>query len=71
MRLNNPNAFVGHKGDAVSPSSIFLKHNDLHIEIVIDRSHPIGATDPSGMCDVVLESALLLQLWTLKIPLPQ
>ena len=56
--LSDPRAFAGHKGDAVSPSSIFLKHNDLHIEIVIDRSHPIGATDPSGMCDVVLESAL-------------
>ncbi len=55
--LSDPRAFAGHKGDAVSPSSIFLKHNDLHIEIVIDRSHPIGATDPSGMCDVVLESA--------------
>ncbi len=38
--LNDPSAFVGHKGDAVSPSSIFLKHNDLHIEIVFDRSHP-------------------------------
>ena len=56
--LSDPRAFVGHKGDSVSPSSIFLKHNDLHIEIVIDRSHPIGASDPSGMCDVVLESAL-------------
>jgi malate synthase len=53
----------GHFADtrynnSASPSSIFLKHNDLHIEIVIDRSHPIGATDPAGMCDVVLESAL-------------
>ncbi|MFM8815331.1 MAG: malate synthase G, partial [Actinomycetes bacterium] len=30
--LDDPSAFVGHKGDAVSPSSIFLQHNDLHIE---------------------------------------
>lgn len=56
--LSDPNAFIGHKGDAASPSSIFLKHNDLHIEIVIDRSHPIGAADAAGICDVVLESAL-------------
>jgi malate synthase len=56
--LSDPTAFVGHRGDATSPSSLFLKHNDLHLEIVIDRSHPIGATDPAGMCDVVLESAL-------------
>ncbi|MFY8159628.1 MAG: malate synthase G, partial [Ilumatobacteraceae bacterium] len=50
--LSDPTAFIGHHGDATSPSSLFLKHNDLHIEIVIDRSHPIGATDPAGMCDV-------------------
>jgi len=56
--LSDPTAFIWHHGDATSPSSLFLKHNDLHIEIVIDRSHPIGATDPAGMCDVVLESAL-------------
>ena len=56
--LSDPTAFVGHRGDATSPSSLFLKHNDLHIEIVIDRSHPIGAADIAGMSDVILESAL-------------
>ncbi len=38
--------------------SIILKHNGLHIEIVIDRKHPIGRDDPSGIADIVLESAL-------------
>ena len=35
-----------------------FRHNGLHIELVIDPSHPIGATDPLGIADVILESAL-------------
>jgi malate synthase len=38
--------------------SVLLRHNGLHIEIVIDRNHPIGKTDPSGIANVILESAL-------------
>ena len=35
-----------------------FRHNGLHIELVIDPSHPIGRSDPDGIADVVLESAL-------------
>ena len=35
-----------------------FRHNGLHIELVIDRNHPIGASDPLGISDVILESAL-------------
>jgi len=35
-----------------------FEHNGLHIEIWVDRSHPIGANDPLGISDIVLESAL-------------
>ncbi len=37
--------------------SLFI-HHGLHIEIIFDRSHPIGASDRAGIADVILESAL-------------
>jgi len=37
---------------------ILLRHNGLAIEILVDRTHPIGRGDPAGIKDVVLESAL-------------
>ncbi|CAM5447525.1 malate synthase G [Frigidibacter albus] len=50
--------FAGHAGEAAAPTQVLLKHNGLHVEIVIDRSSQIGATDPAGISDVWLESAL-------------
>ena len=38
--------------------SMLFVHNGLHIEVVFDREHAIGRTDPAGIADVVLESAL-------------
>jgi malate synthase len=51
--LADPSQFVGRSGD----NSLF-RHNGLHIEIVVDPAHPIGKTDPAGISDVILESAL-------------
>jgi malate synthase len=55
--LADPAQFVGFV-DEDDPSVILLRNNGLHIEIQIDRSHPVGAAHPAGVKDVVLESAL-------------
>ncbi len=41
-----------------SDGSILLRHNGLHVEIVLDRDHPIGRTDRAGVADIRLESAV-------------
>ncbi len=56
--LADTDQFRGYIGDANAPTSILLRHNGLHIEIQIDASSPIGATDTAGVKDLVLEAAL-------------
>jgi malate synthase len=56
--LAHPDQFIGFNGDIDKPSAILCRHNGLHIEIQIDKTSLIGKTDPAGMKDVVLESAL-------------
>jgi len=53
IALRDPGQYVGH-----SARGRLFRHNGLHIEVVFDRNHPIGRDDPSGIADVVLESAL-------------
>jgi len=56
--LSNPAQFVGYQGDAASPTSVVVKRNGLHADIIIDPEHPVGKTDKAGIADVVLESAM-------------
>lgn len=51
--LADPSQLVGWAGD-----TLLFRHHGLHIELVIDPGHPVGAVDPAGIADVMLESAL-------------
>ena len=56
--LRSAAAFAGYQGAAEAPAVLLLRHHGLHVEIHIDRQHPIGRTDGAGVSDLVIESAL-------------
>lgn len=53
IALKHQDQFIGR-----TEKGVLYRHNGLHIEVVFDRNHPVGATDPAGIADVILESAL-------------
>ena len=57
-QLANPAALVGYQGDANTPNAVLLKHNNLHLELNIDRQHIIGSSDLAGVKDIVMEAAV-------------
>ncbi len=50
--------FAGYKEGEGGLESILLRNNGLHVEIRIDREHPVGREQAAGIMDVVLESAV-------------
>lgn len=55
-----PDVVLGGTGRVVAHGAdiILIENNGLHIELRIDRQHPVGASDPAGIADIILESAL-------------
>ncbi|WP_420397802.1 malate synthase G [Nioella sp.] len=47
--------YVGASEDG---SEYLFKNNGLHIIVKVDTNSPIGASDPAGIADVILESAM-------------
>ncbi|WP_299725051.1 malate synthase G [uncultured Tateyamaria sp.] len=55
VRLKAPAQFAGIAQDG---AEILFCHNGLHVIVKLDKSSVIGESDPAGMSDVILESAL-------------
>jgi malate synthase len=55
--LKDQSQFVGFAGEG-GKAGILLRHHGLHVELVIDRTRPVGREHPAGLADVVIESAL-------------
>ncbi len=56
--LADPSRLTGYTGDATTPQSIILNNNQLHFQIMIDRSSTIGKNDLAGISDVRAEAAI-------------
>tara|TARA_A100001015_G_scaffold253326_1_gene293432 strand:+ start:317 stop:2503 length:2187 start_codon:yes stop_codon:yes gene_type:complete len=58
INLKNENQFIGYNGDKSAPTSILLKNNNLHFDIIINPSSPIGKNDKANISDLIVESAI-------------
>ena len=58
VNLKNKDQYVGYKDDGEGAYGLLFKNNNLHFEIQIDRSHPIGQADLAGIKDILMESAI-------------
>jgi malate synthase len=56
--LVDKNKYVGYKDKGEGARGLLFKNNNLHFEIQIDRTHPIGEEDPAGIKDILMESAI-------------
>ncbi len=58
VNLKDINQYVGYKDEGEGAYGLLFKNNNLHFEIQIDRSHPIGQEDKAGIKDILMESAV-------------
>ena len=58
VNLKDIDQYVGYKDEGEGAYGLLFKNNNLHFEIQIDRSHPIGQEDKAGIKDILMESAV-------------
>ena len=56
--LVDKDKYIGYMDKGEGACGLLFKNNNLHFEIQIDRSHPIGQNDLSGIKDILMESAV-------------
>ena len=56
--LKNDDQFIGYNGNKDNPSSILIKNNNLHLDILINENTEVGKIDKANISDVFSESAL-------------
>ena len=56
--LKSNDQFIGYNGSKDNPNSILIKNNNLHVDLLINPSTPVGEIDKASISDVVVESAL-------------
>ena len=57
-QLKDPKKYVGYCDYGNDAYGLLFKNNNLHFEIQVDASHPIGSTDKAGIKDILMESAI-------------
>jgi len=58
LNLKNKDQLLGYSGTKNNPTSVLLKNNNLHVDIIIDPKSKIGSTDKANISDVIIESAV-------------
>tara|TARA_A100000164_G_C21929373_1_gene784801 strand:+ start:127 stop:2271 length:2145 start_codon:yes stop_codon:yes gene_type:complete len=58
FHLKNNNQFKGFNGENKNPTSLLLKNNNLHIDIIIDPNSDTGKKDKANINDIIIESAI-------------
>ena len=58
INLKNKDQLIGYNGSEDNPTSLLLKNNNLHVDVIIDAKSKIGSTDKAHISDVVIESAI-------------
>ena len=56
--LKSTNQFIGYTDSNDDLSSVLLKNNNLHTDIIIDSKSTIGKNDKANISNIILESAI-------------
>ena len=56
--LKDQARFAGYRGEPGAPTAVLLVNHGLHLELKLDRAHPVGKASPAGVADVLVESAV-------------